>query len=243
MHTRSLSLIKVYYRPIEAAIRWNNLSRFEEQILAHLNDRERPTPDDFPRWPGLLLKVDRIFDGMLNGELPYGKSGITCDDPTLLDAPDLTIRHVDLKVWMERFYADERPRFLFSPPERRWLSQATIKELLNDYHNLSQRLNEYTSQYQSLREENQALTLQITDLQQKLQPDHLSERSRSTLLNIIGGLLTALRGRSPKGVPFTRYESDGAIMELIIAHHLGHIGISERSMQKHFAAARRSLTS
>ncbi|KPA91707.1 hypothetical protein PF66_01730 [Pseudomonas asplenii] len=243
MRHSSTRLIKVYYRPIEAAIRWSNLHRFEYQILACLRDRPRPTPEDFPRWPDLLLKADRIFDALLNGDLPYGKAGITCDDPTLLDDPDLTVRHVDLRTWLEKHYPDDRPRFLFSPPGRRWLSQATIQELLNDHRNLAQRLNDTTTQCLALKQENTALTQQVADLQQQLQPDHLSDRSRSTLLNIIGGLLTALRGRSPTGMPFTRYESDSAIMELIIAHHLGHIGISERSMQKHFAAARRSLAS
>ncbi|WP_338524020.1 hypothetical protein NUH87_30725 [Pseudomonas batumici] len=241
MRTSSTLSIKVHYRPIEAAIRLSNLHRFEEQILQHLDGRPRPTPDDFPRWPGLLLKTDRIFDALLNGDLPYGKAGITCADPALLDDPDLTIRHVDLKAWMEKFYTEDRPRFLFSPPERCGLSRSAVQSLINEHNNLTLLLNECTSRGMALKEHNVTLKLQIIDLKEKLQPDNLSDRSRSTLLNIIGGLLTALRGSSPAGKPFTAYESDSAIMDLIIAHHRGQIGISERSMQKHFAAARRSL--
>ncbi|WP_248746199.1 hypothetical protein [Pseudomonas sp. MWU12-2037] len=241
MRTPSTLFAKVYYRPIEAAIRLSNLHRFEEQILQRLNGRPRPTPDDFPRWPGLLLKTDQIFDALLNGDLPYGKAGITCANPALLDDPGLTIRHVDLRAWMEKFYPEDRPRFLFSPPECRGLSREAVKDLINEHNNLTLRLNECTSDYMALKEQNATLTRQVIDLQKKSPPDNLSDRGRSTLLNIIGGLLTALRGSSPTGKPFTSYESDSAIMDLIIAHHQGRLGISERTMQKYFAAARRSL--
>ena len=94
---------KVFYRPIEAAIRWSRLIRFEPHILGTLGTRPIPDPSDFPRWPMLRLNTERIFDAIRNGDLPYGKAGITCDDPSLFDDPDLTVRHVDLKTWMSRF--------------------------------------------------------------------------------------------------------------------------------------------
>src|SRR5690606_36431059 len=109
---------KVFYRPIEAAIRWSGLTRFESRILKTLSDKALPGHHDFPRWPMLRLNTERIFDALVNGELPYGKAGITCEDPSLLDDPGLTVRHVDLKAWMVRFYPDQRPAFLFDDIER-----------------------------------------------------------------------------------------------------------------------------
>src|SRR3546814_15461747 len=58
------------------------------------------------------------YDGILNGELPYGKNGITLNDPKLLNSLDLTVRHVDLKRWMRTHYPEHRPGFLFSRGER-----------------------------------------------------------------------------------------------------------------------------
>ncbi|MEF2182547.1 hypothetical protein ABL988_32985, partial [Pseudomonas aeruginosa] len=71
-----------------------------------------------PRWNECRLHSERIYDGILNGELPYGKNGITLNDPNLLNSLDLTVRHVDLKRWMRTHYPEHRPGFLFSRGER-----------------------------------------------------------------------------------------------------------------------------
>ena len=42
---------KTNYRPIEAAIRWSGLLRFERRILATLGRRPLPEATEFPRWP------------------------------------------------------------------------------------------------------------------------------------------------------------------------------------------------
>ncbi len=119
MHkTHCLHLSKVYYRPIEVAIRWSGLIRFESRIVKAVGARTIPRPEDFPRWPMLRLNAERIFDALRNSELAYGRAGITCDDPSLFDDPDLTVRHVDLKAWMTHFYPDQKPAFLFDIIER-----------------------------------------------------------------------------------------------------------------------------
>ena len=62
-----------------------------------------------------------------------------------------------------------------------------------------------------------------------------------TVVNIIGGLLTALRDSSSSGQRYSQFDNDADIIEKIIFYHGGRVGITERTMQKHFAAARRSL--
>jgi len=101
---------KVFYRPIEAAIRWTGLLHYEPTILNRdSSSRKLPSSLDCPRQPELQLYLDRIYDGILNGDLPYGRDGITTNDTALLDSPDLTVRHVDLKKWMRRYYPEHRP--------------------------------------------------------------------------------------------------------------------------------------
>jgi hypothetical protein len=92
------SRTKVFYRPIEAAIRWSGLSQFESRILDVLGDRRIPDPADFPRWPKLLLNVERIFDALTNDDLAYGKRGITCTEGSLLDLSVIGF-HRYLSIW------------------------------------------------------------------------------------------------------------------------------------------------
>ena len=112
-------LSKVFYRPIEAAIRWAGLLRYKASILASIaSPRCLPQMLDCPRWNECRLYSERIYDGILNSELPFGKDGITINDPELVSSPDLTVRHVDLKRWMRTHYPEHRPGFLFSRGER-----------------------------------------------------------------------------------------------------------------------------
>ena len=79
---------RIYYRPIEAAVRWAGLLRFEPRILETLGPRAMPEPNDFPRWPLLRLFSERIWahseralfehyrqDRLTQAELPF-------DDPS-----------------------------------------------------------------------------------------------------------------------------------------------------------------
>ena len=86
-------LSKVFYRPIEAAIRWAGLLRYKASILASIaSPRCLPQMLDCPRWNECRLYSERIYDGILNSELPFGKDGITINDPELVSSPDLTVR-------------------------------------------------------------------------------------------------------------------------------------------------------
>jgi hypothetical protein len=71
MH-KDISTSKVFYRPIEAAIRWAGLLRYEPMILASIASpracRSRWTARD----GRVRLYSERIYDGILNGELPFG---------------------------------------------------------------------------------------------------------------------------------------------------------------------------
>ncbi|HHQ3540415.1 hypothetical protein [Pseudomonas aeruginosa] len=90
MH-KDISTSKVFYRPIEAAIRWAGLLRYLPMILATIaSPRVLPRSLNCPRWNECRLHSERIYDGILNGELPYGKNGITLNDPNLLNSLDLT---------------------------------------------------------------------------------------------------------------------------------------------------------
>jgi len=234
---------KVFYSPIEAAIRWSDLAPFEAQILDTLHSKVIPNENDFPRWPLLKLNIERLYDGFRNGELPYGKSGITCDDPTLLTQPGLTVRHVDLKVWMTHYYPDQKPEFLFEGIERHLhpaINLDNLQALLVDREALKLRLEELEQAFKTLHEQHRFLSERSGCLTQQKQP--ISPRSESTYLSIVGGLLTLLLGKSPSGKPYSSFDTTSSIISALLVYLPGQPGISERTLWAKFGAAKRHVS-
>ena len=239
---RENSLSDVYYRPIDAAIRWAGLLRFRDEILAAVQHRHLPAHLDCPRCDELRLYTDRIYDGIYHGELPYGQNGITSNDKTLWDSPALTVRHIDLKQWRLHYYPGQRPPFLFSRIERIAHPVITMESghaLLVEREALKSQLEQCRRQLHALQE------------RQKLQGPAppacnlcpLSDRAEATYLHIIGAMLTLMLGRSPSGTPYSSFNSQEAIASALVAHH-GHLmGITERTLQAKFAQAKRKLQS
>lgn len=70
----------------------------------------------------------------------------------------------------------------------------------------------------------------------------IGKRSETTYLNIIGGLLALMLGKSPAGNPQSSFENQAAIIAVLLAHYDGKPGIAQRTLEDKFAAANRSLT-
>ena len=239
---------RTYYRPIEAAIRWAGLLRFEPRILETLGERPLPKPEDFPRWPLLRLYTDRIFDGMAHGELAHGKAGIVRDNVRLeLDNPALTIRHVDLKSWIAHYYPGEKPSFLFDEMERALhpaISPHSLSVLLAEREAAKVELAELRQVHENLRAAHEALTKEHAARSAASNDDRaLGSRSESTYLNVIGGLLSLLLGKSPGGKPYSSFASQEAVINALVAHHGDQLGISKSTLENKFAQAKRRLQS
>lgn len=234
---------QVFYRPIEAAIRWAGLLRYQPMILAAIaSPRRLPQSLGCPRWNECRLNTERIYDGILNGELPYGTNGITLNDPDLLCSPDLTVRHVDLKRWMRAHYPEHRPGFLFSRSERMahpFITMETGQTLLLERLALSAALEQARRQMQDLQMQHESLLKHSTASDSK--PCSLSDRAETTYLNIIGGMLTLMLGQSPSGAPYSSFETQEAIISAMVAHYGRTMGIAERTLQSKFAQAKRQL--
>jgi hypothetical protein len=242
----SKSLSQVFYRPIEAAIRWAGLLQYQHDILSAMTpSRHLPERLDCPRWDELRLCMDRIYDAIVNGELPYGRDGITLNDPSLWDSPDLTIRHIDLKFWMQDHYPEQRPRFLFSRRERLVHPAITLETghaMLIERQALRVQLEHCRRDLHSLQEQYEELIKQRDSLAACNQSP-ISERAESTYLHIIGGMLELILGDSPSGAPYSSFKTQDAIVSVLVAHYSGAMGITERTLNGKFASARRKLRS
>ncbi len=226
---------KVYYRPIEAAIRWSGLERFEARIIEQLGTRKYPAGDEFPRWPSLRLNSERIVDALRNGELPHCKAGVRRNGPADLEAPDLMVRHVDLRAWMRRYYPDQRPPFLFDRLERQLhpaINVATVQSLLAEREALRIALTKSQADVETLRKSaKHGATSEAS----------VARRSETTYINILGGLLTLILGKSPSGMPYSSFRTMEAVISALIAHHEGLPGMSERTLWSKLAAAKKQV--
>jgi len=237
---------KVYYRPIEASIRWAGLLRLKQMILAAISSpRSLPPSLDCPRWEELRLYTDRIYDGIINGELPFGKNGVTLNDVELIESPELTVRHIDLKRWMRQHYPEQRPGFLFSRSERiahPSISLETGQAMLVERLALKSALEQSKRQLRELQDKHDALVKQSKIIPACAQCP-ISDRAEATYLNIIGGMLELMLGQSPSGTPYSSFKTQEAVVSALVAHHSGVMGIAERTLNGKFATARRRLHS
>ena len=67
----------------------------------------------FPQWACLQANLERAVDAIRDGEFPMAASVFPVPLGTPWDPVALTVRHADLRRWMQRHYPDQRPAFLF----------------------------------------------------------------------------------------------------------------------------------
>ncbi|WP_065943453.1 hypothetical protein [Pseudomonas sp. 25 R 14] len=235
---------KVFYRPIDAAIRWCNLMAHEAQILESAWCCPSLLASTFPQWPCLHLNTEKIFDAVRNQELPCGVLGATVAPGTPFDCRLLTVRHIDLKGWMHHHYPDQRPAFLFGTPSpnTEHISYTTYLTLRADRDALHIQLKAQEAAHRQLLDELNAAGLEREQLHALADAQApLSERSQVAYSNTIGALVDTLLGVTPAGKPNSVFNNQAAIVDSITAHH-GHVlGLSKRSLDQKFAAGRRSL--
>jgi len=234
---------KIYYRPLEAALRWCNLSAHETQILTEATGSQAFRPEQcFVQWPCLQANTDKIFDAIHNGELRYGCKGSSVPIGTLVEAHNLTVRHIDLKNWMFDFYPNQKPSFLFDPIEQKTHSRITLTAfqiIKAEHDSLAKKIETQCEECEfkySKKADNS-----LENIISSSNENNPSERGEKTYLNIIGSLLYLLLGKSPSGIPYSSFETQTAVISSLIAHHAGRLGITQRTLERKFAAARQSL--
>lgn len=237
-------LAKTFYRPIDAALRWCNLISYETQIVQAAGTNPEKLGILFPQWPCLQANNEKIHDAVRNGELPYGCIGITVPRGTSIEPTLLTVRHSDLRLWMQVYYPDQRPAFLFDSNDDTqdqislgvyFALQAERDALLRERDNLQRQLRDIEVDLQTLGLEQESLKALVKTQGQ------LSKRSEHTYLKIIGALLNTVLDVSPAGKPLSVFKNQSAIVDAVIARSKDIPGLSKRTLDEKFAAANRSL--
>lgn len=235
---------KIFYRPIDAALRWCNLIRYEAQIVQAACTCPERLKALFPQWPCLYANTEKIHDAVRNGELPYGSFGISVPLGTPVEPSLLTVRHSDLRHWMQIHYPDQRPGFLFGSGDdiQGKISVGVYLSLKAERDALLRELDHLRKQLRDVEADLEALGLEQESLKALVKTQgQLSERSELTYQNIIGALVNLLLDHSPAGKPLSVFKNQAAIVDAVIARHQDVAGLSKRTLDEKFAAANRTL--
>lgn len=246
-------LVKVHYRPVEAAVRWCGLIDHEADILKAVGPKPFPDPEAFAGWPILNLAVERILDAIRHREIPAGLNGVTLADTPPLDDPALSIRHVDLKDWMSRRYPEHQPVFLFGEtgsgfqPQYPAISEDRV--ILSELNGARAHLQEKDEEIRALRTELRALlTLpsHVADRRPSLsgaQSDDagrvLSTRAETVYLNIIAGQLILLLTKDPLSNARPRFRTQEEVITALIDRIGKRLGITKSTLEAKFSQANR----
>ena len=186
------TLEKLYYRPIEAALRWCNLISFEDQVLAEVGEALLPPIGAFPQWPCLRLNTEKICTAIRDGELLYGRDGKTVVKGETVRKDRITVRHTDLLNWIQKTYPDQKPQFLFDEIERNTHSSMnadTFRTLQADREALKAQVGKAEEWAKAMIAEKRNLQDQIASLAAQVkEADPIDTRERNTLLSIIAVL-------------------------------------------------------
>ncbi|WP_305729548.1 hypothetical protein [Pseudomonas yamanorum] len=198
----------------------------------------------FPQWPCLYANIEMIFDAIHYGELPYGCLGVSVAVGTPVDHLYLTVRHADLKLWMSRFYPEQKPGFLFEGSvQDRAVSISTYLALQADRDALQLNVKNLEADHQKLLSELEAVGFERENIHSLLKTNSkVSDRSEAAYLHIIGAMVSLFLGNSPSGKPHSVFRSQAAVVDALTAHYKDLPGLSKRTLDEKFAAAKRSLS-
>ena len=186
------TLEKLYYRPIEAALRWCNLIGYESQVLAKVGAELLPPTDAFPQWPCLRLNTEKIWAAIQDGELQYGRDGKTVVPGETVRKDRITVKHTDLRTWIQKTYPDQKPKFLFDDIERSThsaINADTFRTLQADRDALKARIVKAEEWAKAMMAEKNDLQDQNASLAARVkETEPLDTRERNTLLTIIAAL-------------------------------------------------------
>ncbi|MBD3816557.1 MAG: protein kinase [Halothiobacillus sp.] len=235
-----------YTVPVAAAL-WCGIQPDRVQEILDESNKVHSAIYKHQNYPCLEHRCKAIHEAIDAGALPVSReTGKSFDGSTSHVAPER--RHVsrqDLKEWIAREFPADKPAFLFDEIERKThaaINTASYLTLQAECNALKAELsiaekwgNEAKREMDALRVERDSLLAMVN------KANAPGERAETTYLNIIGGLLGLMLGKTPAGKPQSVYENQAAIIEALLAHNDRKLGISKRTLEEKFAAANRSL--
>lgn len=235
-----------YYPVAEAAMLWCGVPASEVQeelsrISPHITARGVFT---HPYIPCFEIRCRVIQDAISNCALPASRENGKVTDTHI--APER--RHVSrehLKAWIAKEHPADKPAFLFDEIERNThsaISADAFRALQAERDALKARIEKATDAYRSLKAERDAIERERASLAEMVEMAAApNARAETTYLNIIGGLLGLMLGKSPAGKSQSVFENQTAVVSSLLAHYSSKPGMGRTTLEQKFAEAKRSI--
>jgi hypothetical protein len=157
-------------------------------------------------------------------------------------------RHVyglDLKEWAKKIAPSERPTFLFDEIERDThpaISAESYGALKAAHDAKEHKLLQLNERIRQVEEEKGRMHLELQGLRAVIEKMNTpGERSEKTYLNMIGGLLALMLGKSPAGNRQSSFENQSAIISAMLGHYEHIKGMGDSNLEKIMADANKTL--
>ncbi|WP_419709609.1 hypothetical protein [Pseudomonas sp. NFX224] len=237
--------LRNFYHPLDAAILWSDLEPYEAEIVQTALTSSARLITLFPQWPFLHTYAERIYDAISCHELPATYLGHPIVSSIHAERAFFTIRHTDLRIWIARYFPDEKPSFLFRTENEHSQCVSLGAHLAQEAEVQSSKrvIEELRQKVASLNRELVEKTRQCDVLSGRAQDQDLpTESSKAVFLMIIGALLDCALGCSLNGRVQSIYRNQSAIVEAILCRFPSFPGLSKRTLDRKFAEARRHLS-
>nr|WP_247733734.1 ATP-binding protein [Thauera aromatica] len=245
--TESCEHVQSYYTiyPVKvAAALWCGIPAGEVQEHLDVATEVHRAVYRHPYIPCLEPRCRAIHEAIEKGALPVSReNGRAATDHV---APER--RHVtrqNLKEWIAREFPSDKPAFLFDEIERKTHAainadayralQADCAAALSELEKAKARAADAIRKMDDMRGECDSLRAMVDKASAP------GGRSEKTYLNIIGGLLALMLGKSPSDKSQSSFENQGAVISAMLAHY-GHIkGMGDSNLEKIMADANKTL--
>lgn len=236
-----------YYPVPVAAMLWcgvppDDAQEELNQIFPHPNIRGVFT---HPFIPCFEVRCRILHDAIESGALPASRENGKVTDEHI--APER--RHVSrehLRAWIVKEHPADKPAFLFDEIERKTHAAINVdafRTLQADRDAARVELEKVKAREAKAIREMDAIRGERDSLRAMVEKMNTpGERAKTTYLNIIGAMLELMLGKSPAGKPQSVFDSQAMIISAVLGHYEGKPGISARTLEQKFAAAKRSLT-
>jgi hypothetical protein len=240
------SYYTVYPVSVAAAL-WCSIPPSDVQEHLNLSTQVFTGVYRHPYIPCLEPRCRAIHGAIENGVLPVSReNGKSLDGSKEHVKPDR--RHVsrqDLKEWIAREFPADKPAFLFDEIERKTHTAINVdayRTLQADHDALKARIDKAEEWAKTIKAERNALLGERDSLRATVEKMNVpGERAETTYLNIIGAMLDLMLTKSPGGKPHSVFDNQTSIIDALLAHYDQKPGISSRTLDDKFAAAKRSL--
>ncbi len=238
------SYFTVYRVPVAAAL-WCGIEPKEVEEHLALSTEVARGILKHPYINCLEPRCRAIQDAIVKGLLPCSRENgkvVPTEEHVAPERRHISRQH--LKEWIADQFPSDKPAFLFDEIERNShtaINKDAYQALQAERDGLRARIEKAADEYRKLRVERDELITEIEKLNEQIKPvKDLGLRAETTYLNIIGGLVALFLMKSPAGKPHSVFSTQSALIDQLMAN-FKKPGITERTLQEKFAAAKKSL--